>query len=127
MSPKLSVGVLEARRDAKLKELAKAGPLIQGSLARIGVTCGNPNCKCARGEKHTSHILTKKVRGKTKSLYVPVDMVETVQQWVDEHRRVKRLLKEVALLNEKIIRAHVPSRRAKARNRAAAEKAPKQT
>ncbi len=127
MSPKLSVGVLEARRDAKLKELAKAGPLIQGSLARIGVTCGNPACKCARGEKHTSHILTKKVRGKTKSLYVPVDLVETVQQWVEEHRRVKRLLKDVALLNEAIIRAHVPSRRAKARNRAAAGKAPKPT
>lgn len=127
MSPKLSVGVLEARRDAKLKELAKTGPLIQGSLARIGVTCGNPNCKCARGEKHVSHILTKKVRGKTKSLYVPVDMVETVQQWVDEHKRVKRLLKDVSELNEKIIRAHVPSRRAKARNRAAAEKARKQT
>lgn len=127
MSAKLSVGVLEARRDAKLKELAKAGPLIQGSLARIGVTCGNPNCKCARGEKHTSHILTRKLRGKTKSLYVPVDMVEAVQQWVDEHKRVKRLLKEISELNEKIIRAHVPSRRAKARNRAAAEKVHKQT
>ena len=123
MSPRLSVGVLEARRDAKLKELAKAGPLIQGSLARIGVTCGNPHCKCAQGEKHVSHILTKKVRGKTKSLYVPVDMVEVTKQWVDEHKRVKRLLKEISALNEKIVRAHVPSRRAKARNQAAAAQA----
>mgnify|MGYP006299372277 FL=1 len=105
MSPKLSIGVLETRRDAKLRQLAEAGPMIQGSLTRIGVTCGNPNCKCARGEKHLSHILTKKVRGKSKSLYVPVDMVETVRKWVEEHKRVKRLLKEVSELNEKIIRA----------------------
>ena len=122
MSPKLSIGVLETRRDAKLRQLAEAGPMIQGSLTRIGVTCGNPNCKCARGEKHLSHILTKKVRGKSKSLYVPVDMVETVRKWVEEHKRVKRLLKEVSELNEKIIRAHVPTKRAKAKNRAAAER-----
>jgi hypothetical protein len=122
MSPKLSIGVLETRRDAKLRKLAGAGPMIQGSLTRIGVTCGNPNCKCARGEKHVSHILTKKVRGKSRSLYVPVDMVETVRKWVEEHKRVKRLLKEVSELNEKIIRAHVPTKRAKAKNRAAAER-----
>lgn len=122
MSPKLSIRVLETRRDAKLRQLAEAGPMIQGSLTRIGVTCGNPNCKCARGEKHVSHILTKKVRGKSKSLYVPVDMVETVRKWVEEHKRVKRLLKEVSELNEKIIRAHVPTERAKAKNRAAAER-----
>lgn len=122
MSPKLSIGVLETRRDAKLRQLAEAGPMIQGSLTRIGVTCGNPNCKCARGEKHVSHILTKKVRGKSRSLYVPVDMVETVRKWVEEHKRVKRLLKEVSELNEKIIRAHVPSKRARAQNRAVAER-----
>ena len=52
MSPKLSIGVLETRRNAKLKELAGVGPLLQGSLAEIRVTCGNPNCRCARGEKH---------------------------------------------------------------------------
>lgn len=65
MKQKLSIGVLESRRDAKLKQISEAGPMIQGSLATIGVTCGNPNCKCARGEKHASHILNKKVGGKT--------------------------------------------------------------
>lgn len=121
MKQKLSIGVLEARRDAKLKELARTGPVVQGSLSRIGVKCGNPNCKCARGEKHVSHILTRKFSGKTVSVYVPMDMVETVRKWVNEHRRVKQLLREVSKLNEQIIRAHVPTRRAKARNRAAAE------
>lgn len=115
MSPRLSIGVLKARRDARIRELASVGPLLQGSLAEIGVTCGNPNCRCARGEKHRSHILTKKVRGKTKSLYVPVDLVEDVRAWVEEHRRVKKLLKDISELNEKIIRAHVGTRRAKAR------------
>ena len=121
MKQKLSIGVLEARRKAKLNELAAAGPFIQGSLSRIGVKCGNPNCKCADGERHVSHILTRKAGGRTVSLYVPMDMVETVRKWANEHRRVKQLLRDVSKLNEQIIRAHVPTRRAKARNRAAAE------
>lgn len=122
MSPRLSIGVLTARRDARVKELASLGPVMQGSLAEIGVTCGNPNCRCARGEKHRSHILTKKVRGKTKSLYVPVDMVEEVRGWIEEHRRAKKLLKEISELNEKIVRSHVSTKRARSANRAAAEK-----
>lgn len=122
MGARLSVEVLKARRDARVKELASLGPMLQGSLAEIGVTCGNPNCRCARGEKHRSHIVTKKVRGKTKSLYIPVDMVEEVRTWIEEHRRAKRLMKEVSDLNEKIVRAHVGTKRAKRANRAAAAK-----
>ena len=119
MSPKLSTAVLESRRDARIRELASVGPLLQGSLTRIRVRCGNPNCRCARGEKHQSHILTKKVRGKTKSLYVPVDMVEEVRGWIEEHRRVKLLLKEISELNEKIVRGHVATRRSRGAKRAA--------
>ena len=122
MSPRLSTGVLESRRDARIRELASVGPLLQGSLTKIRVSCGNLNCRCARGEKHHSHILTKKVRGKTKSLYVPVDMVEEVRGWIEEHRRAKRLLKEISELNEKIIRAHVSTKRARSAKRAAAAK-----
>jgi hypothetical protein len=123
VSPKLSIGVLQARRDARLKELAGIGPVLEGSLARIGVRCGNPNCRCARGEKHTAHILKRQVRGKTQSLYVPVDLVEEARRWVDEYRRARKLLSEVSELNRTILRAHVGTKRAKARNAAAASRA----
>ena len=122
MKQKLSIGVLESRRDAKLKLISEAGPMIQGSLATIRVTCGNPNCKCARGEKHVSHILNKKVRGKSKSLYIPKDMVEQVREWVNENRRVKKLMKEVSDLNEQIVRSYVPTKKSRAKNLANAEK-----
>jgi hypothetical protein len=119
MTPKLSVGVLQARRDAKLKQLADVGPVLEGSLAEIGVRCGNPACRCARGEKHRSHLLKRQVRGKTQSLYVPVDLVEETRRWAKEYRRVRKLLSEISELNRAIIRAHVPAKRARARNRAA--------
>lgn len=114
---KLSIGVLETRRDAKIRELANVGPVLMGSISTINVTCGNPNCKCARGEKHQSNVHTKKVRGKTKSLYVPVDMVEEAREWTRNNRKLKKLIKEISDLNEKIIKTHVPTKRAKAKNR----------
>lgn len=120
MSKTVSIGVLQSRREARIKELAGTGPLLQGSMTQIHLTCGNPNCRCARGEKHTAYQVTRKVRGKTKTLYIPADLVEDARAWVEEHRRVKRLLKEISELSEQMVRLHVKTKRASARNRAAA-------
>lgn len=121
MREQLSIGVLRSRRDARMKELARVGPVLQGSLTQRSITCGNPNCRCASGDKHTAYQLTKKVRGTTKTLHVPVDLVEDVQAWVEEHRRVKALLKEISELNEQIVRCYVTTKRARKRNPEAAE------
>lgn len=122
MPRKLSAAVLIRRREAKLKALAACGPSLQGSLCRIRVTCGKPNCRCASGDKHTAFQVTRKVRGTTKSLYIPGDLVEEVQAWVAEARRIKQLLKEISQLNEQLIRSHVQSQRARAKNQAGAAK-----
>ena len=120
--PNLSIGILETRRNAKLKKLAEVGPILQGSIAKVGVKCGNPDCKCARGEKHTSNILTKKVNGKTKSVYVPADMLEEAKQWTQEYKKVKELMKEISNYNEQILKKYVKTKKAKNRNLAAAKK-----
>jgi len=112
-----SISTLTLQRDKLVRSLASGQPLIDGSLAEIGVKCGNPNCRCASGEKHRSYILVKKVRGKSKSTYIPVDMVEEVKAWVAENRRIKKVMKEIAELNEQIIRLHVKTSRAANRNR----------
>lgn len=122
MKPKPSIGVLQRRRDAKLKKLADTGPVLDGSLAQIAVRCGNPNCRCARGQKHRSHILKRDVRGKTQSLYVPLDMLEDVRRWVKEYRRVRALLRDISELNREIIRSYVGTKRARAARQAAAER-----
>lgn len=113
----ISINVLKKRRDAAIKRLSSGKPFVEGSLGKIRVTCGNPNCRCANGgEKHISHVLTKKVAGKTKSVYVPVDMAEEVGEWIKEHRRLKEELKKISALSESIIRQHVSTRQAVSRN-----------
>lgn len=112
-----SRATLEARRDALLKKLAEVGPFVQGSFCTRKITCGKPGCRCADGEKHEAYVLTNKVRGKTVTTHVPRDLVDEVQSWAKQYKRVKELMKEISDLNERIIRIHVKASRAAARNR----------
>lgn len=102
---------LMQERAAKLAELGRLGPLVQGSLTRRMVRCGGANCRCARGDKHLSHHLTRKVANRTCSVYVPVDMVEEVSRWVAEYRHAKRLLRQITELSEALLRGHVAARK----------------
>lgn len=112
-----SLGTLARRRDARLKKLAQVQPFIAGSLAKVGVKCGNPNCKCASGERHEAWVLTRKERGKTVTVHVPRDMVEEVARWAAEYKRLKVLLREISELGEEAIRIFVKASRGAARNR----------
>ena len=65
MAPKTTWAALQVAQQQDLVALGTVGPLIMGSLAEVGVKCGNPRCRCARGERHTAYVLTSKARGKT--------------------------------------------------------------
>ena len=105
----------QARRESKLRQLQTIGPLVAASLCRRMTRCGNPNCRCARGQKHESWCLTYKEKGKTHTVHVPRDMLEEVRQWVKEYRQAKMLLKDISYQSMRIIKEHVPHRRAAAR------------
>ncbi len=100
---RVSIPRLIQRRDAWLKKLGELGPMTRGSLVT------------AKRGNHTAHQLTVSVRGKTHTVYVPKDMVEEVKEWIKNHRRMQRILKEVSKLNMAIIHRHVPEGRGDAR------------
>lgn len=101
-----STARLIRKRDALMKRLADAGPVLRGSL----VTAQRGN--------HTAHQLTVSVRGKTRTVYVPVGMVAEVKQWTKNYRQMHRLLEEISKLNMAIIHCHVPEGRGDARRSA---------
>ena len=49
---KLSLLALQRRREGLAKLLPPVAETLRGSLIERYLTCGNPNCKCARGERH---------------------------------------------------------------------------
>lgn len=118
MDNKISTNLLKQRIQARLKELGHSSICVAGSLVRIKRKCGSPKCQCAQGgEKHPAYLLTSKVKGKTKAIYVPVEMVEEVKHWVQEYRKIKKILKEINSMSEQIIRQHVQVSRAVAKNK----------
>ena len=106
-----SIRWLSARRDALLKRLGKLGPFMGGSLVLIERTCGNKaHCHCAKGPKHVSLYLTFAEKGKTRTIYVPVDLEPEVRRWSKNYRDLKTLMGEVSDLNRAIIRRYVQER-----------------
>ena len=95
-----------------MRQLRRAGPAIEGSLAMVARKCGSAACDCAHGVvKHRAMILCKKVAGRSAATYVPKDLWEQVRDWNREHKRLKKVLKEMSEINEQIIRRHVQDKR----------------
>ena len=105
----------ETKREAKLRQLQQVGPLVAASLCHRAVRCGNPQCRCASGAKHSSWCLTFKRQGKTRTVHVPRDLVEEVRQWVKEYQRTKQILAQISYQSVQIIRQYVRAQRAAAR------------
>ena len=82
------------------------GPVLAASLAQIAKRCGRPTCHCANGTPHIAYHLTFKVSGKSRTVYVPLDLVDEVRSWIDNHRRLKRLLKEISDLSLALVHSH---------------------
>jgi hypothetical protein len=97
---------------SRLQRLVPAGPVLAASLTRLNKRCGQPSCSCHHGGPlHQAHHLTFKEDGKTRTLYVPQDLVEEVRTWVQEYQRLKALIQEVSQLARALIRGHVAHRR----------------
>jgi hypothetical protein len=96
----------------RLKQLVPAGPLLAASLAEVKKRCGQPSCSCHHGGPlHHAHHLTFTEGGKTRTVYVPQDLLTEVRTWVQEYRRLKVLIQEVSQLTVALIKGHVPDRR----------------
>ena len=100
--------------DSRVRRLQAHGPVLAASLVTIAKHCGRAGCHCQSGAKHRGHYLTYKEKGKTRTVYVPVDLIGEVQQWIGEHRRLKHVMQELSQLTLARVRTHVSSRRRRA-------------
>src|SRR5437899_10390403 len=69
---RLKLRQTEEERSRHLERLlSERGPLIRGSYVEQPGRCGNPSCKCARGEFHSAAALYGRVEGRATCIYVP--------------------------------------------------------
>jgi hypothetical protein len=95
-------------RAAALARIAQTEPFLEGSLCPVQ----RPGC-----QKPGWH-LTFKQKGKTRTVYVPMDLVAEVKSWTQNYKRLKKLIREVSRHSLGLIHGHVASRRAAKRAQA---------
>ena len=101
-----------ARREAALGRIARIGPFVEGSLCAVKrAGCATPGWQ-----------LTFKQKGRTRTVYVPMERVAEVKAWTREYRNLKKHIREVTRQSLAIVRGHVASRRAEKRARASMRK-----
>jgi hypothetical protein len=120
---------LTQRLSSRIEALTSTkGPLVQGAFQINGTTCGNPNCKCARGELHPTAILVTSENGKRRNIYVPATDRPEIQRrnrryqhWRKARADVVKLSAEILTLADALMEAlaevYVPKRKVRGPSR----------
>jgi len=93
------------RRQAALRRLGQIGPFLEGSL------CSFQRPGCSTPGWH----LTFKQKAKTRTVYVPMDLVAEVKKWNRTYKQLKKLIREVSRHSLALIHGHVANRQAASR------------
>jgi hypothetical protein len=90
-----------SRLRQKLRELAHAipgevgvflssEPIIKGSVYTLRRQCSKPSCRCARGEKHESVVMTASIGGKTRLWTLSDDQIPELRRRTERYRQFRR-------------------------------------
>lgn len=102
---RLSELALRQRRQG-LAKLPPVAEILRGSLMERYVTCGNPSCKCARGERHgpTWYLSVTLGPGRTTGSIIPEEKVDEVRGWIENYHKLKEQLEKISEINRELLR-----------------------
>ena len=87
------------------KKLVALGPLMRGSVVELGATCGHPDCRCARGEKHKKYYYSLSRKGKTKIIYLGKQREPLARQYSENYKTLLEIVEEMTIINMKLLQA----------------------
>ena len=112
---RISELALRKRRQGLAKLLPPVTEILRGSLLERYVTCGNPACKCARGERHGPmwYLTVTLGPGRTTGGIIPAEKVAEVRGWIENYHKLKEHIEKISEINRELLRRE----RAKQRKR----------
>jgi hypothetical protein len=89
-----------SRLRQKLRELAHSAPaeigaflssepIVKGSVYTLRRRCSKPSCRCARGEKHETVVMTASVGGKTRLWTLSADQISELKRGTQRYRQFR--------------------------------------
>ena len=98
-----TINELKQKQKLLKKQMVNIGPVIEGSIAQNGWHCKNKNCKCnTKGELHRSTILCWSENRKSYAKHIPKAVHQDVREWVENRKKLKALMKEIAAIQREI-------------------------
>ena len=97
---------LRQRRQGLAQQLPPVTEVLRGSLVERYVTCGNPRCKCARGERHGPlwYLTVTLGAGRTTGGIIPPEQAEQVRGWIKNYHQLKERLEKISEINRELLR-----------------------
>lgn len=97
---------LRQRRKGLAQQLPPVTEILRGSLVERYVTCGNPACKCAKGERHGPmwYLTVTLGPGQTTGGIIPSEKVNEVRSWIENYHKVKDHLEKISEINRELLR-----------------------
>ena len=92
------------QRQAVEKVLMDRPPLLKGTFIEVRRTCGNPGCKCARGQRHLCRQLSASIEGKARTWNVPGQYAQKVKQLTGNYRRFRRARAAWVKINKEMLK-----------------------
>lgn len=94
--------LLDEKRLSLIKRLLRPLPMISGSLYQMHRSCGNPRCKCARGELHSSWYLSTRKDKKTKLIYIGKIVPEWLSTSARRYQSYQKTLADIRKIDSEI-------------------------
>ena len=103
---RLSTLALRRRRAALTRLVPPLRDILRGSLTERYLTCGKPDCKCARGERHGPvwYLSVSLDPSHRTGMTVPPAQLVQVQRGIESYRRVKEHLEKISDINRELRR-----------------------
>ena len=97
---------LRQRRQGLAQQLPPITEILRGSLVERYVTCGNPACKCARGERHGPiwYLTVTLGRGHTTGGIIAEEKVTEVRGWIENYHKLKDHIEKISEINRELLR-----------------------
>ena len=96
---------LRQRWQGLAKLLPPVTEILRGSLVERYVTCGNPACKCAQGERRGPiwYLTVTLGRGRTTGGIISDEKVAEVRGWIENHYKLKDQLEKISEINRELL------------------------
>ena len=104
----VDTATLYAKRKDLRAQLANLGHILKGSVVRLATTCGKPNCRCKRGQKHINLYLSTCIGGKTRIVYLSPTRKKDAAEWVENYHKAHEIINELAKVNAEILKRRKP-------------------